>query len=56
MCARLSIAAMDRHANIGYVFQNLSAFVVNLAPNAGIRDVAERRPIDPGNEVTACAS
>ena len=26
----------DRHANVGYVFQNLAAFVVNLAPNARI--------------------
>ena len=32
----------DRHAYIGYVFQKLNAFVVNLAPNAGIGDVAER--------------
>src|SRR5882724_12812063 len=45
----------DRHADVGYVFQNLSAFVVNLAPNAGIGDVAERCPIDPNNEVPACA-
>jgi hypothetical protein len=26
-----------------------SAFVVNLAPSAGIRYVAERRPIDANN-------
>src|SRR6266508_6334238 len=45
----------DRHADVGYVLQNLSAFVVNLAPNAGIGDVAERCPIDPNNEVPACA-
>ena len=32
----------DRHAYIGYIFEELSAFVVNLAPNAGIGDVAER--------------
>ena len=32
----------DRHAYIGYVFQKLNAFVVNLAPNAGIGYVAER--------------
>ena len=44
----------DRHAYVGYVFQNLSAFVVNLAPNAGIGNVAKRCPIDPNNEVPAC--
>jgi hypothetical protein len=32
-----------RHAYVGYVFQSLNAFVVNLAPNAGISSVAERR-------------
>ena len=31
----------DRHTDVGDVFQNLHAFVVNLAPNAGIGDVAE---------------
>jgi hypothetical protein len=31
----------QRYANIGYVFDNLGAFVVNLAPDAGIGDVAE---------------
>jgi len=30
-----------RRAYVGYVFQKLNAFVVNLAPNAGIGDVAE---------------
>src|SRR6266700_1422287 len=40
----------DRHAYIGYVFQNLNAFVMNLAPNAGIGGSAERRPIDINNE------
>ena len=32
----------DRHAYVGYVFQDLNAFVVNLAPDAGIGGVAER--------------
>ena len=32
----------DRHAYVGDVFQNLKTFVVNLAPDAGIRDVTER--------------
>ena len=31
----------DRHADVGYVFQNLNAFVVNLTPDAGIGDIAE---------------
>jgi len=39
----------------GYVFQNLNAFVVNLAPNAGIRGVPERWPINIRNELPACA-
>src|ERR1700719_3371299 len=42
------------HAYVGYVFQSLNAFVVNLAPNAGIGDIAERGPIDIGNELPAC--
>src|SRR6476620_1775608 len=41
----------DRNAYVGYVFQNLSALVVNLAPNAGIGNIAKRVPIDPNNEV-----
>src|ERR1700722_2582057 len=41
----------DRHTYVGYVFQNLTAFVVNLAPNAGIGNIAKRVPIDPNNEV-----
>jgi hypothetical protein len=44
----------DRHAYVGYVFQNLSAFVVNLAPNAGIGNIAKRAPIDPNNKVAIC--
>src|SRR5579862_8018864 len=46
----------DRHAYVGNVFQNLNAFVVNLAPNAGIGDVAERGPLDIRNKLSARAS
>src|SRR5580704_10743354 len=45
----------DRHAYVGNVFQNLNAFVVNLTPDAGIGDVAERGPIDISNEFPTCA-
>src|ERR1700731_1918183 len=45
----------DRYAYVGYVFQNLNAFVVNLAPNAGIGGIAERGPIDISNELPTCA-
>src|SRR5579864_9197766 len=45
----------DRHAYVGYVFQSLNAFVVNLAPNTGIGDIAERGPIDISNEPPTCA-
>src|SRR4030088_2997859 len=41
----------DRNAYVGYVFQNLNAFVVNLAPDAGIGGVAEGGPIDISNEL-----
>ena len=44
----------DRHTYVGYVFQNLTAFIVNLAPNAGIGNIAKRVPIDPNNEVATC--
>src|SRR5580693_1252613 len=44
----------DRHAYVGYVFQNLTAFIVNLAPNAGVGNIAKRAPIDPDNEVAIC--
>src|SRR6202161_5001306 len=44
----------DRNAYVGYVFQSLNAFVVNLAPNAVICDIAERGPIDISNELTTC--
>src|SRR5579863_2496973 len=45
----------DRHADVGYVFQDLNAFVVNLTPDAGIGDIAERGPIDISNELPTCA-
>src|SRR6266403_5757035 len=45
----------DRHAYVGYIFQNLNAFVMNLAPHAGIGDIAERGPIDISNELPAFA-
>jgi hypothetical protein len=38
-------------AMFSYVFQNLKSFVVDLAPNAWIGDVAERSPIDISNEL-----
>ena len=44
----------DRHTYVGYVFQNLTAFVVNPTPNAGIGNIAKRVPIDPNNEVATC--
>src|SRR5580704_9409695 len=44
----------DGHAYVGNVFQNLTAFIVNLAPNAGIGDIAKRAPIDPDNEIATC--
>src|SRR5439155_24421359 len=45
----------DRHAYVRYIFQNLSAFIMNLAPHSGIGDVAKGRPIDISNELPACA-
>jgi len=44
-----------RHADISDVFQDLNALVVNLAPDSGIRNVAERRPIHIDNEVSSRA-
>src|ERR1700691_3450921 len=41
----------DWDAYVGYVFQHLNAFVVNLTPNAGIGGVAEGRPIDISDEL-----
>src|SRR5438445_9750495 len=45
----------DRHAYVGYILQNLNSFVVNLAPNAGIGGIAERRPLDISNELPTSA-
>src|SRR2546430_10472001 len=45
----------DRHAYVGYVFQSLNAFVVNLAPNAGVGDIAERGPLDIRNVLPTCS-
>src|ERR1700720_4792962 len=45
----------DRHSYVGYVFQNLNAFVVNLTPDPGIGDIAKRGPIDISNELPTCA-
>src|SRR5260370_1706039 len=44
----------DGHAYVGYGFQNLTAFVVNLAPNAGVGNIAKRVTINPNNEVAIC--
>src|SRR5580658_5714170 len=44
-----------RHAYVGYIFQNLNAFVMNLAPNAGVGCIAEGGPIDVSNELPARA-
>src|SRR6266481_5697963 len=44
----------DRHTYVGYVFQNLNAFVVNLAPDAGIGDIAPGRPFDARDKVATC--
>src|SRR5258708_14679560 len=42
MHMRASLDGCDhRHAYVGNDFENLHAFVVNLAPNAGISDVAK---------------
>src|SRR6266446_2667192 len=41
----------DWDAYVGYVFQSLNTLIVNLAPNAGIGDVAEGGPIDISNEL-----
>src|ERR1700756_4503692 len=41
----------DRDAYVGYVFQSLNSFIVNLAPDAGIAGVAKGRPINVSNEL-----
>jgi len=45
----------DRHRYVGNIFQNLNGFVVNLTPDAGIGDLAERGPIDISNELPTYA-
>src|SRR4029077_2942810 len=45
----------DGHADIGYVFKNLTALVVSLAPNTGVGDIAESGEINSRNEIAACA-
>ena len=44
-----------RHTDVGNVLEYLCAFVVDLAPDAGVGDIAEGREIDAGNEFPACA-
>ena len=46
----------DWHTYVRQILENLHAFVVNLAPNAGIGHIAERGEINSRNEITACAS
>src|SRR6266550_6347205 len=41
----------DWDAYVGYVFQSLNTFIMNLAPDAGIGGVAEGGPIDIRNEL-----
>src|ERR1700740_1275667 len=41
----------DWDAYVGYVFQSLNTFIVNLAPDAGIGGIAEGGPIDIRNEL-----
>src|ERR1700722_15166208 len=41
----------DGHSYVVYVFQNQNAFIVDLTPDAGIGDIAERGPIDISNEL-----
>src|SRR5258708_22678690 len=45
----------DWDAYVGYVFQNLNTFIMNLAPDAGIGGVAEGGPINISNELPARA-
>jgi len=42
-----------RHAYVRDILDNLNTFVVNLAPDAGIGNIAEGRKIDAGNELSA---
>jgi hypothetical protein len=45
----------ERHSYICYVFDNLNAFVVYLAPDDWVGDIIERREIDSRNELAACS-
>ena len=45
----------QRHTDVRDVLDKLSPFIMNLAPNAGIGNVAEGRKIDTGNELPACS-
>ncbi len=53
----LECRTIRRHdySYVGNIFQNLNAFVVNLTPDAGIGDIAERGPIDISKELPTCA-
>src|SRR6266404_1709453 len=42
-----------RHAYVSYILHDLNALIVNLAPNGGIGDVAERWKIDVRNKLAA---
>jgi hypothetical protein len=44
-----------RHANVREVLQGLDAFIMDLAPNIRIGDIAEGRKIDSRNEVPGSA-
>src|SRR5439155_26810947 len=49
--ARPSMAAMTGTRMLAMFFQDLNAFVMDLAPYAGIGNVGERRPIHTDHEV-----
>ena len=44
-----------RHVYVSDILDNLNAFIMNLAPNARIGDVAERCEIDIRYELAACS-
>ena len=54
MCAALN-RCDHWHAYVGDILYNLNAFIMNLAPDTGIGDVAEGREIDTGDEVATCS-
>jgi hypothetical protein len=55
-CARPLYRCDNGYADVGYVFQDLNAFVVNLAPDSRIGDISKRYPIDLSDKVSAGAS